>query len=214
MNPDIAELLNPTPRRGAEIAQRPPPNMQTHTAHPKMLGWKQRWSRRRERALRNRTHTVIRSDRQMHHWSRTNLGLWGSRRQGIALRPFPRLFTFCALAAAAYLGLWIAVAVTTEPLADPFALAALLLIGFYFSTAPFRRGDVVRVAQLVPGDLMRQPRRPYSARIVTSVTTVNGVSFVRFYKGGDRTFEASYEASTARLRGGRVSRWHYGRTIG
>jgi len=138
--------------------------------------------------------------------------MWGSRRDGrIALRPVPRLFTVAAIVAAAYLGLWIAVAVTTEPMADPFAAVALALLGFYISTAPFRRDHVVRVAQLAPGDLMRQPRRPNSARIVTCVTTINGISYVRFHNAPDRTFHAGYEASTVRLRGARVIRWHYGR---
>ncbi|NQU37379.1 MAG: hypothetical protein HQ526_07265 [Actinobacteria bacterium] len=120
------------------------------------------------------------------------------------------------LFAVIWLGAWLLVAILEIPQsgpiwADPIAIAVLVAGIAYVSSAPFRRGPVVAASQLQPGMLVRQPRRPFSARIVTRVMTINGVSYVSFFNGPDRTYEATYEASTVTFPKPRTRNWHYGR---
>jgi hypothetical protein len=103
--------------------------------------------------------------------------------------------------------------IATGPLwSDPITVGLLIAGALYVSSANCRRGPVVPASQLQPGMLVRQPRRPFSARIVTRVTTINGLSYVSFFNGPDRTYEATYEASTVTLPKTRTRNWHYGRT--
>lgn len=215
MNEDIAALFLPRDVSGKSVAVRASevdeapvrtPGQRAAAARRSLRSWFRAMKRRR-------TYSVVRADRHWHTWGRLHTPMWGSRPSGrIALRPAPRTFT----TAVAVMVSVAAVVVVAEAFSVTSRWTVAFLAGglllSYLVGCPVQREGWTRAGTLVPGDMIRQPRRPFSARIVSSAHTINGTTYIEFHNGPARTYDAGREVTVVRARSERHVRWHYGRS--
>lgn len=153
---------------------------------------------------------VEHADTEWFTWLRTRTPILGHRQgQLIALRPGGRkarmslLAIACAVAATASAGLstiaWLA-----------GASAALLTIGFA-CTAPWVPQQRRYAHDLAAGDLIRMPRRPWTAGIVTKADTYDGLTYVDIFGDHALVYEANREVARVYLDGPLAHKWIYGR---
>lgn len=215
MNEDIAALFLPRDVSGKSVAVRA---SEVDEAPVRTSGRRAADARRSLRSWfravkRRRTYSVVRADRHWHTWGRCHTPMWGSRPHGrIALRPAPRVFAFALVCLSSIAVM--AVLVDAVSSTERWVWVLLACAGWvsYLAGCPVRREGWTRAETVVPGDMIRQPRRPLSARIVSSAHTINGVTYVQFHEGPARSYDAHREVTVVRARAERHVRWHYGRS--
>jgi len=109
-----------------------------------------------------------------------------------------------------------AVVVVAEAFSPTSRGAAAFLAGglwlTYLVGCPVQREGWTTAGTLVLGDMIRQPRRPFSVRIVSNAHTINGITYIHFHNGPARTYDASREVKVVRASSERHVGWHYGRS--
>lgn len=215
MNEDVAALFSPRDVVGKAVAVR---SSEVDEAPVRTTGRRGAATRRSLRSCvravkRPRAHSVVRADRHWHTWGRRHTPIWGSRPQGrIALRPAPRVFAFTLVCLSSIAAMAVLVDAVSSTERRGWVLLACAGWVSYLAGCPVRREGWARAATVVPGDMIRQPRRPLSARIVSSAHTINGITYIQFHEGPTRSYDAHREVTVVRARAERHVRWHYGRS--